>query len=201
LEIFLIYEFFNKGGWVDVDRLVCALPLVTFFFSPIESRRSSFESRASHFWLSVISSSSRTAQGRNRRVHWEEWRPCQRLRRRVFDQWLYTDWRPISPESLKKAIWPVSSDSKVFVAMVWVWSEDQWVRSKKGISSSLATPTNVVDCVPGGHFLHFVGTGNNRSWPRSFSCYFTSWNGILLMIVTQAKEKRMGPEGTLFLLF
>lgn len=86
-------------------------------------------------------------------------------------------------------IWPVSSDSKVFVAMVWVWSEDQWVRSKKGISSSLATPTNVVDCVPGGHFLHFVGTGNNRSWPRSFSCYLTSWNGILLMI---HKRRRRG---------
>jgi hypothetical protein len=34
-------------------------------------------------------------------------------------------------------------------------SEDHWVRSKKGISSSLATLTNVVDCVPGGQLSPF----------------------------------------------
>ena len=138
-----------------------ALPLVTFFFSH-RSNRGGQVSRAEPL-ASDYQSYRRRAERAGKESSSSLGRMAAMPTTKEKGPSGYTDCPPISPARHKKAIWPVSADSKVFVAMVRVWSEDQWVRSKKGISSSLATPTNVVDCVPGGHFLHFVGTGNNGS--------------------------------------
>lgn len=99
-NLFYLYDFFfHKRGWVDVDRLVRALPLVTFFFLPSIEEVKFREQSLSLLIISHIVV-EQNAQGRNRRVHWEESRPCQRLRIRVFDQWLYrlTSDKPREPQ-------------------------------------------------------------------------------------------------------
>lgn len=94
----------------------------------------------------------------------------------MFDQWLYrlTSDKPREPQEGDLAsLLRLKSVCSYGMGLVF-----RPMGKKKGISSSLATPTNVVDCVPGGHFLHFVGTGNNRSLPRFFLLLFDflEWN-------------------------